>query len=45
MKKALFLFSFLVLTTSCVSDEQYEAYNQDPKRPTEVSSDLLFNFA
>ena len=45
MKKTLFLFSFLVLTTSCVSDEQYEAYNQDPKRPTEVSSDLLFNFA
>ncbi len=30
---------------SCVSDEQYEAYNQDPKQPSEVSSDLLFNFA
>lgn len=37
-------FTFLMLF-SCVSDEQYEAYNQNPKQPTEVGSDLLFNFA
>ena len=45
MKRILSLFSCLVFLASCISDEQYEAYNTDPKRPTEVSSDLLFNFA
>jgi hypothetical protein len=31
--------------TSCQSDEQYEEKNRDPKNPTQVSSDFLFNSA
>jgi hypothetical protein len=45
MKKIYTIIGALLLFASCLSDEQYEAYNEDPKRPTEVSSDLLFNFA
>jgi hypothetical protein len=45
MRKTHFILLAVLLLASCLSDEQYEAYNEDPKRPTEVSSDLLFNFA
>ena len=30
---------------SCQSDDQYESKNRDPKNPTQVSSDFLFNSA
>ena len=45
MKKTTTILLSALLFVSCLSDEQYEAYNQNPKQPTEVSSDLLFNFA
>ncbi|MFZ9032240.1 MAG: SusD/RagB family nutrient-binding outer membrane lipoprotein [Robiginitalea sp.] len=45
MRNTYSILVALLLLVSCLSDEQYEAYNEDPKRPTEVSSDLLFNFA
>lgn len=45
MKRRFFTLLILVVCVSCLSDEQYEAYNQNPKQPTEVGSDLLFNFA
>jgi hypothetical protein len=45
MKKLIALLIAGILVISCMSDEQYEAYNTNPKQPTEVGSDLLFNFA
>ncbi|WP_445381484.1 SusD/RagB family nutrient-binding outer membrane lipoprotein [Robiginitalea sp. IMCC43444] len=45
MKKRIFILLIVFLGTSCVSDEQYEAYNENPKQPIEVSPELLFNFA
>jgi hypothetical protein len=45
MKNVTTILLSALLFVSCLSDEQYESYNQNPKQPTEVSSDLLFNFA
>ena len=45
MKKLNIRLLIIIILSSCVSDEQYEAYNQNSKQPTAVSSDLLFNFA
>ncbi|WP_417885989.1 SusD/RagB family nutrient-binding outer membrane lipoprotein [Zunongwangia sp.] len=46
MKKHIILLSsFLVLLWSCQSDDQYEDLNQDPKNPSEVSSNFLFTSA
>ena len=45
MKKLYISILTLIFFSSCLSDERYEAYNQNSKQPTEVSSDLLFNFA
>jgi hypothetical protein len=46
MKKVILttltIFSLLV---SCQSDEQYEEKNRDPKNPTQVSAEFLFNSA
>lgn len=43
MKKVLItVFSFILLS-SCMSDDRYEEYNQDPKSPTEANADFLFN--
>lgn len=36
------VFSFILLS-SCISDDRYEEYNQDPKSPTEANADFLFN--
>jgi hypothetical protein len=45
MKK--YILTFIALTTlwSCMTDEQYEDLNRDPKNPTQVSADFLFTAA
>lgn len=45
MKKILITVLSLVALSSCMTDEKYEDYNRDPKNPTEVSADYLFNSA
>ncbi|MDR7209052.1 SusD/RagB family nutrient-binding outer membrane lipoprotein [Flavobacterium piscis] len=46
MKKIILTtLTIISLMTSCQSDEQYEDKNRDPKNPTQVSSDFLFNSA
>lgn len=46
MKKLIIPFIALVITfVSCQSDEKYESYNRDPKNPSEIQSDFLFNNA
>lgn len=46
MKKIILTtLTIISLMTSCQSDEQYEEKNRDPKNPTQVSSDFLFNSA
>jgi hypothetical protein len=45
MKKILSILLTLVVLVSCQSDDQYEDLNRDPKNPTEVSADFLFNSA
>ena len=45
MKKIfLIVFSFLLLA-SCMTDGKYESYNRDPKNPTQVDPNFLFNDA
>lgn len=45
MKK--YILTFIALTTlwSCMTDEQYEDLNRDPKNPTQVDADFLFTAA
>lgn len=45
MKKILITLLFIVVLVSCQSNDQYEDLNRDPKNPTEVASDFLFNSA
>lgn len=46
MKKIILTtLTIFTLMVSCQSDEQYEDKNRDPKNPTEVSSEFLFNAA
>lgn len=45
MKKILITVLSLVAFSSCMTDERYEDYNRDPKNPTQVSADYLFNSA
>jgi hypothetical protein len=46
MKKVILTtLTILSLVVSCQSDEQYEDKNRDPKNPTQVSSEFLFNSA
>jgi len=45
MKKIGAYLILLVIVISCTSDDRYESYNKDPKRPTIVEADLLFNSA
>ncbi len=39
------VLSFILILVSCQSDEQYENLNRDPKNPTQVAADFLFNGA
>ncbi len=39
------VLSVVIVLTSCKSDEQYENLNRDPKNPTQVAADFLFNSA
>lgn len=47
MKKIFLIavLSVVLLFISCLSDEQYEDLNRDPKNPTAVAADFLFNGA
>ena len=47
MKKILLtaVLSIVIVLTSCKTDEQYENLNRDPKNPTQVAADFLFNSA
>jgi hypothetical protein len=46
MKKIILTtLTIITLMVSCQSDDQYEDKNRDPKNPTQVSSDFLFNSA
>lgn len=46
MKKIILTtLTIITLMASCQSDDQYEVKNRDPKNPTQVSSDFLFNAA
>ena len=46
MKKIILTtLTIITLMVSCQSDDQYEDKNRDPKNPTQVSSDFLFNAA
>ncbi len=45
MKKVILIaFSFLVVV-SCKTDDQYEDLNRDPKNPTQVDAEFLYNSA
>ena len=45
MKNLLYIFTVLLITVSCDSDEQYEELNKDPNKPTSVEADALFTAA
>jgi len=45
MKKIVTYVILLLIVISCASDDRYESYNKDPKKPTSVEADLLFNSA
>ncbi|WP_159022768.1 SusD/RagB family nutrient-binding outer membrane lipoprotein [Formosa sp. L2A11] len=45
MKKIFITAISFVLLASCMSDEKYEGYNEDPKNPTQVEASFLFNSA
>jgi PBP1b-binding outer membrane lipoprotein LpoB len=45
MKKILITVLSFVLLSSCMSNDRYEDYNRDPKNPTQVDADFLFNSA
>ncbi|MBC7654292.1 MAG: SusD/RagB family nutrient-binding outer membrane lipoprotein [Oligoflexus sp.] len=46
MKKVILTtLTILTLLVSCQSDNQYEERNRDPKNPTQVSAEFLFNSA
>jgi len=45
MKKVILIAISLLVVASCKTDDQYEDLNRDPKNPTEVDADFLFNAA
>ncbi|GGW69059.1 SusD-like starch-binding protein associating with outer membrane [Winogradskyella epiphytica] len=45
MKKIILTVFTLVALVSCQSDQAYEDLNKDPKNPTEVQAEFLFNSA
>ena len=45
MKNLIYIFTTLLVMSSCDSDEQYEQLNRDPNKPTEVKADALFTAA
>ncbi|MEP5253595.1 MAG: SusD/RagB family nutrient-binding outer membrane lipoprotein [Winogradskyella arenosi] len=45
MRKILIPILSFTLIFSCMSDEQYDDLNRDPKNPTEVTADVLFTSA
>lgn len=45
MNKIITYILLSIIAISCASDDRYESYNQDPKRPTTVDAGLLFNSA
>lgn len=45
MKKIVLILFGLTIFLSCDSDKDYEDLNKDPKNPTQVSEDFLFNSA
>ncbi|WP_397362041.1 SusD/RagB family nutrient-binding outer membrane lipoprotein [Olleya sp. R77988] len=45
MKKTLITILSLVILFSCQTDEQYEDLNRDPKNPTQVDAEFLYNSA
>lgn len=45
MKKVILIALSLLVVVSCKTDDQYEDYNRDPKNPTQVDADFLFNAA
>ncbi|WP_338409757.1 SusD/RagB family nutrient-binding outer membrane lipoprotein [uncultured Flavobacterium sp.] len=45
MKKIAILTLSILAFVSCQTDEQYEDLNRDPKNPTSISSEFLFNSA
>jgi hypothetical protein len=47
MKKIILttILSVTLVFVSCLSDDQYENLNRDPKNPTEVAADFVYNAA
>lgn len=45
MKNIIVTFISCIVLSSCMSDSRYEDLNRDPKNPTQVSADFLFNSA
>ncbi len=45
MKKIILIVFTFVAIVSCQSDEAYENLNRDPKNPTQVEAEFLFNAA
>lgn len=45
MKKIILTTLTIITLISCQSDDKYEDKNRDPKNPTQVSSEFLFNAA
>jgi hypothetical protein len=45
MKKIFLTVLSLIVLASCQTDAQYENLNRDPKNPTQVDADFLFNSA
>lgn len=42
MKKYIIALSALFIASGCATDEAYDGLNQDPNKPTQVTSDALF---
>lgn len=42
MKKYIIALSTLIMASSCATDDAYDKLNQDPNKPTQVTSDALF---
>lgn len=45
MKKIILITFTIITLVSCQSDDKYEDKNRDPKNPTQVDSEFLFNAA
>src|SRR5690606_8965554 len=45
MKKIILTVLTIALVISCQTDKQYEDLNRDPKNPTQVEAEFLFNAA